>query len=132
VKALAPDIMEPFAEMAPTNTMFSTLKTADGVMQAGIRLLGKHHIKEGLPLAMSMYKWPADRGADVQIQVAGAVIKGYGGAARPLLPELRELQMKAPTQYPGIGEIIAAIENDKNPPQLISLSNTVKTGKQGK
>ncbi|MHC4200731.1 MAG: DUF6288 domain-containing protein, partial [Planctomycetota bacterium] len=112
VKALMPEIVASIEDMAPCNTMFSK-----GVMLAGIRLLAKYRVEEGIPLAMQMYKWP-HHGRGYVVQYTSGVIKQYGGAARSLLPELKKMDVR---RYPGIKEIISAIENDKNPPKLISL-----------
>ncbi len=120
VKALMPEIVASIKDMAPCNTMFSK-----GAMLAGIRLLAKYHVEEGIPLAMQMYKWP-HHGRGYVVQYTSGVIKQYGGAARSLLPELKKMDVR---RYPGIKEIISAIENDKNPPKLRSAKDVIRGAK---
>jgi hypothetical protein len=52
------------------------------------------------------------------------VLKQYRGAAESVLPDLKKLEVefhKMEPQHDKIMEVIAVIENGKNPPRLISL-----------
>ncbi|MEI6535288.1 MAG: DUF6288 domain-containing protein, partial [Verrucomicrobiaceae bacterium] len=120
VKALAPSIVTSVHEMAPANTMFSK-----GVRLAGIQALARLKIEEGIPLAIMMMKLK-EWGKGYIVSTSLDVLKQYGGAARPVLPELKKLEvdfrnMKA--EHAKLLEVIALIENDKNPPKLISIKS---------
>jgi len=119
-KALAPTIIASIREMAPANTMFSK-----GVRLAGIEALARLRIEEGIPLTMMMLNL-RDWGRGYIILESLDALKQYGGAAKSVLPELKKLEVelrKMEPQHGKIVEVIAAIENDKNPPRLISLKD---------
>ena len=119
-KALAPTIVTSIREMAPANTMFSK-----GVRLAGIEALARLRIEEGIPLTMMMLNL-RDWGRGYIILESLDVLKQYGGAAKSVLPDLKKLEVdlrKMEPQHGKIVEVIAAIENDKNPPRLISLKD---------
>ena len=119
-KALAPTIVASIREMAPANTMFSK-----GVRLAGIRAMARLHIEEGIPLTMMMLNL-RDWGRGYIILEALDVLKEYRGAAKSVLPELKTLEVelrKMKPQHDKLMEVIAAVENDKNPPKLISLKD---------
>jgi HEAT repeat protein len=119
-KALAPTIVASIKEMAPANTMFSK-----GVRLAGIQAMARLRIEEGIPLTMMMLNL-RDWGRAYIILESLDVLKQYGGAAKSVLPELRKLEVELrgmKPQHDKIIEVIAVIENDKNPPKLISLKD---------
>jgi HEAT repeat protein len=119
-KALAPTIVASIKEMAPANTMFSK-----GVRLAGIQAMARLRIEEGIPLTMMMLNL-RDWGRGYIILESLDVLKQYGGAAKSVLPELKKLEVELrgmKPQHDKIMEVIAAIENDKNPPKLISLKD---------
>jgi hypothetical protein len=63
------------------------------------------------------------------------VLRQYGGAARSVLPELKKLEVELrgmKPQHDKIMEVIAAVENDKNPPKLISLKDYLHKDKEGR
>jgi hypothetical protein len=118
VKPLAPTIIASIKEMAPANTMFSK-----GIRLAGIQALARLRIEEGIPLTLMMMNL-RDWGRGYIILASLDVLKEYRGAAKSVLPELRKLEvewkgMKA--ELKKLTEVIAVIENDKDPPKLISL-----------
>jgi hypothetical protein len=124
VQALAPTIVTSIQEMPPANGMFSK-----GVRLAGIQALARLRIEEGIPLTMMMLNLK-DWGKAYIIQTSLDVLKQYGGAAKPILPELRKLVgelAKTPKEQNKLIEVIALIENDNNPPALISLKEFLKT-----
>jgi len=122
VKVLAPTLLASIEEMPPANTMFSK-----GVRLAGIKAMARLHIREGIDLAIMLMKIP-EWGKGYIISVSLDVLKQYGGAAKSALPELRKLEQKyiakkQANEHKKIADVIAAIENDKNPPKLISLKD---------
>ena len=86
IQPLLPAIYEAIVKPAPSGEMF-----ADGVRLAGLDLLAKNHIKEGLPLCLSLMeieRW----GKQNRIKRCLESLTQYGGAAKPLLPQLRQLE----------------------------------------
>ena len=79
-------------------------------------------IEEGIPLTMMMMGL-RDWGRAYIIAESLAVLKEYRGAARSALPELRKLEAewRGKPEHKKLLEVIAVIENDKDPPKLISL-----------
>ncbi len=120
VKVLAPTIVTTINEMPPANTMFSK-----GVRLAGIQALARLHIEEGIPLAVMMMKL-TDWGKGYIVMTSLDVLKQYRGAAKPVLPELKKLEVsfrKMKAEHAKLLEVMALIENDQNPPKLISLKD---------
>ncbi len=120
VKVLAPEIVRSVTDMAPCNTMFSK-----GVMLAGVQLLTRLGIEEGVPLTMQMYNWPY-HGAGYVRSVTADLLKQYGGAATSLLPELRQAREAYSRRRDEGGvkrvtDVIEAIEADRHPRTLISI-----------
>jgi hypothetical protein len=71
-----------------------------------------------------MMKLP-DWGKTYIINVSLDVLKEYRGAAKSVLPELKELevQWRGKAEHKKLTEVIAVIENDTNPPKLIRLKD---------
>ena len=120
VKVLAPEFLASVRDMAPANTMFSK-----GVRLAGIQAMARLRIKEGLPLTIMMINL-REWGRNYITAASLDILKHYRGAARPILPELKKLEAqwrkeKRKDWLKKLAEVVAAIENDKNPPKLISL-----------
>jgi hypothetical protein len=124
IKPLLPAIHEAIVTPAPSGIMF-----ASGIRLAGIDLLAKHRIREGLPLCievMEIQKW----GKRDRISRCLKALGQYGDAAKPLLPQLRQLEQdllahgEARSLQPEIDQLrslIAAIENATEPVQLRSI-----------
>jgi len=86
IKPLLPAVHEAIVTPAPSGIMF-----ASGVRLAGIDLLAKHHIREGMPLCievMDIQKW----GKRDRISRCLKTLGQYGAAAKPMLPRLRQLE----------------------------------------
>ncbi|MFP4058487.1 MAG: DUF6288 domain-containing protein, partial [Candidatus Brocadiia bacterium] len=86
IKPLLPAIHEAIVEPAPSGIMF-----ASGIRLAGIDLLARHRIKEGMPLCieiMEIHKW----GKRHRISQCLKTLGRYGAAAKPMLPRLRQLE----------------------------------------
>jgi len=129
LEALAPTLIASIGERAPANTMFSK-----GVRLAGIRALARLRIEEGIPLTMMMLN-VREWGRAYIILEALDVLKEYGGAAKSGLPELKAMEVELRGMKPQHGklmEVIAAIENDGNPPKLVSLRDYLgkETGRE--
>jgi len=124
LEPLLPDILRAVKGRAPSGVMF-----ADGVRLRGLKLLAKHRIAEGMPLCLDIIgldRW----GKRNRITQCLKILKGYGGAAKPLIPRLREVekQLRSHREAKGlkpqidlVQQTIAAIEADTNPPPLRHL-----------
>ena len=88
IKPLLPAIHEAIVKPAPSGEMF-----ASGIRLSGLELLARHRIQEGMPLClevMEIDKW----GKRDRITRCLKILGTYGAAAKPLLPQLRELEQK--------------------------------------
>jgi hypothetical protein len=85
LKPLLPAIYEAIVTPSPSGIMFS-----DGIRLAGINLLAKHRIQEGMLLClelMDIHRWNKNR----RIMSNLKTLKSYGPAAKAVLPEMRKL-----------------------------------------
>jgi len=124
IKILAPDIVKSIAEKAPSGEMF-----AGGVRLAGVKMLAKHHIREGMALAFTAMDW-RNWGAGERIAVCVEALKEYGANALPVLRQIEkewtadEVTAKSlTTQIDQLRKVIAAAEADMNPPALVGLKD---------
>ncbi|MEM1296056.1 MAG: DUF6288 domain-containing protein, partial [Verrucomicrobiota bacterium] len=126
IEPLLPAIYESVAYPAPSGVMFS-----DGIRMAGLKILAKHRIEEGLPLCLGIMN-PELWGKKKRIKTCLEALMAYGGAARPMLPDLAKLQeqLKSHREAKGLeAEIkliettIKAIVNDANPLTTRSLKD---------
>lgn len=86
IKPLLPAIHQAIVEPAPSGEMF-----ADGVRLAGLDVLARHRVREGISLCVDILeieRWGK------QDRLAGALksLEAYGAAAKPMLPRLRQLE----------------------------------------
>lgn len=126
IQPLLPAIYQAIAEPAPSGIMF-----ADGIRLSGLELLATNHVEEGLPLCfeiMGVDRW----GKKDRIARCLAALQQYGGAAKPMLPKLAELEAQlmahseAKALQPVVEQVrkmITMIESDENPPALRSLGD---------
>jgi len=86
IKPLLPAIHEAIVTPSPSGIMF-----ADGIRIAGLKVFAKHRIKEGIPLCLSLLdldRWNKRS----RIQQCLEALAAYGPAAKPMLPQLRQLE----------------------------------------
>ncbi len=124
LKPIMPAIHRAIIEPAPSGVMF-----ASGIRLRGLELLARHRVREGMPLClkvMEIDKW----GKRHRISECLRILRMYGGAAKPMLPELRELERKLLSHREARGltehielvrKTIAEIEAAKDRPRLRSL-----------
>ena len=101
---------------------------------AGIKAMARLRIEEGIPLTIMMMRL-TDWGKAYIIGESLDVLKQYRGAARSALPELKKMEVefrKMKKEHDKLVEVIAIIEKDTNPPELISLKDFLKNGKAGR
>lgn len=124
IKPLLPAIEQAVKVPSPSGVMF-----ASGIRLAGLDILAKHRIKEGMPLCfevMEIQKW----GKAARIPRCLKALASYGGAAKPMLPKLRQLEKdllahrerrNLQKHIDALGQIITKIEASKDSPQLRSI-----------
>jgi hypothetical protein len=86
IEPLLPAIHEAVVKPSPSGIMF-----ADGIRLAGIDILAKHRIREGMPLCieiMDIERWNKRSRISRCLQT----LAKYGAAAKPMLPRLREVE----------------------------------------
>ena len=128
IKPLLPAILEAVNTPAPSGEMF-----ADDVRLEGLRILAKHHVKEGIKAcveyAMSQNQWDSQE----RTPKIMAILLTYGTHAKPFIPELRKIANyfeKDEKDFPpnlmvvkanSVRETIRAIEASTETPKLTSL-----------
>jgi hypothetical protein len=130
---LLPDITRAVGKIAPSNEMFG-----DGVMVAGLDLLSRLHIREGMALCVSTIQ-PARWGLKNRTGPCLASIKRYGTHAKEMLPKLREVRTylatakKAPADdLKQFDDAMAEIENSTVTPELVNLKDFKSSPRPGK
>jgi hypothetical protein len=83
---LWPDIVQAVERQAPSGEMF-----ADGIRLAGVQLLAKHHIQEGMRVCIEYARNQNPWASENRMGTIMAALKSYGAAAKELLPDLRDL-----------------------------------------
>jgi len=126
IQPLLPVIHEAIINPAPSGIMF-----ADGVRLAGLELLAKHRYREGLDLAfeiMDIDRWGKRNRINRCLEILGM----YEGAAKPVLPKMRELQqaLDEHSEARGMGEqignlrrLIRRVENATDAPELREMGS---------
>ncbi|MDP7131768.1 MAG: DUF6288 domain-containing protein [Planctomycetota bacterium] len=124
IRPLLPAIHQAIKVPAPSGVMF-----ASGIRMRGLALLAKFNVKEGMELcidSMAIHKW----GKRHRITECLKILGSYGGAAKPVLPKLRELDSKLNAHWEAKGlkpqidqlrKLISDIEKDQNPKELRSI-----------
>ena len=121
IEPLLPAIHEAIVKPAPSGIMF-----ASGVRLAGLEVLAKHEIKEGIPLCldvMEIDKW----GKQDRIKQCLKILGRYGGAAKPMLPRLLQLEKdlmahrEARNLQPIIEEVRSLMKDIEKAPESTGL-----------
>ena len=128
LEPLWPDILRAVERPAPSGEMF-----ADGIRVAGLQLLAKHHIREGMRVCIDYAKNQNPWASQDRMGSIMAALKLYGAAAKEVLPDLRELVTfcKNEKDFPedckkkktaAVEEAIQAIEAATDMPKLRSIA----------
>lgn len=121
IKPLLPAIHEAIIKPAPSGIMF-----ADGIRLAGIDLLAKHRIKEGVPLCLDFIdidRWNKSS----RIKQCLETLDKYGAAAKPMLPRLHQLEKdlmahrEAKMLQPSIDKLRVLIKKLENATETVDL-----------
>jgi len=127
IDQLWPDIIRAAEKPAPSGEMFS-----DGIRLASLDLLAKHHIKEGMRVCLGYARSQNPWASENRMWEIMKSLKSYGAAAKPLLPELRELATACRNEkdFPedckkkktaAVEDAIKAIEEATDQPTLRSI-----------
>ncbi len=121
--ALLPDIVKAIERLAPSNEMFG-----DGVRLAGLDLLSRLGIREGMALCVSVME-PDRWGEDDRTRSCLTFLARYGTHAKALLPQIQETRAylanvkKRPVKkLAEVDALIAAIESSTATPTLVSIA----------
>jgi HEAT repeat protein len=121
---LLPKIVEAIERIAPSNEMF-----ADGVRLAGLDLLSRLGVREGIALCVATME-PDRWGERNRSATCLTYLARYGVHAKPLLPEVREIRTyladvkKLPAdRLAEIDQLIAGIEAGTESPTLVNLAD---------
>jgi hypothetical protein len=124
IKPLLPAIHRAIVEPSPSGIMF-----ADGIRLSGLELLAKHRIRQGMKLCldvMDIDRWGKKNRVDRCLKILAT----YGGAAKPLLPRLHQLEKDLAVHPEAKGGnpltsqlagLIRNIEGATDSPELIDL-----------
>ena len=121
---LMPVIIQAVGELAPSDEMFG-----DGIRLAGLDLLSRLHIREGMPLCVSvmeMDRWGEGR----RLPVCLKCLQRYGVHAKAVLPQLRDAFAHAPSgmvreHKNTFDKGVADIEATTEAPTLVSLKDFI-------
>lgn len=86
VIALAPDILAAIKTPSPADTMFG-----NEIRMGGFKALTKYHFREGIVAGVNFAKTQGGHGSEGRTVDIMKEIVGYGKAAKPVIPQLREL-----------------------------------------
>ena len=121
--ALLPNIVKAIERIAPSNEMF-----ADGVRLAGLDLLSRLGIREGMALCVSVIE-PERWGERNRTKPCLTYLQRYGAHAKELLPKLQEIRAhlatvkKAPADtLAQFDQALAAISISTATPTLVSAA----------
>jgi hypothetical protein len=129
---LAPVILTAVESPSPADTMFNNV-----IRMAGLKALAKYHFEEGIAAAVGLAKTQGGHGSESRTGEIMEMITGYGSAAKPQIPALRELiaSLNAEVErgdFPNdlnkrrvgaVEEAIKAVEAAKDHPPLRSTTS---------
>jgi hypothetical protein len=132
---LMPAIIKAIRDLAPSDEMFG-----DGIRVAGLDLVSRLHIREGMALCVSVIE-PDRWGGKNRISQCMDCLGRYGAAAKEVLPQLREVRrgfLQSDAVMKGkknsdtvnlIDKTIAAIEAATTSPKVVDLKDFVTRGR---
>jgi len=113
VVALLPAIVKAIEKMAPSNEMF-----ADGIRLAGLDLLSRLHIREGMSLCVLVIE-PNRWGSGKRLPKCLEYLGRYGIHAKEVLPQLKAISQG----NPDIASAIVAINASTASPTVVDLKD---------
>ena len=118
--ALLPAIIKATEKSAPSDEMF-----ADVIRLAGLDLLSRLHIREGMPLCVSVMDLDRWNGGSGRLPRCAKCLVRYGVHAKELLPQLREILRRPGEGKPELEKLIADIEASTDSPTLVDLKDLI-------
>jgi len=115
---LLPAIVKAIRDLAPSNEMFG-----DGIRLAGLDLVSRLHIREGMPLCVSVIE-PKRWGGGKRLPKCLECLARYGVHAKEVLPQLREISRNTGKLGDSAGlldKAIAEIEASTASPTVLDL-----------
>lgn len=132
VVALMPAILKAIQQLAPSNEMFG-----DGIRLAGLDLVSRLHVREGMPLCISVIE--LDRwGSGNRLPKCLEYLGRYGVHAKEVLPQLQEMRQafvkadrkrEQSDQVKLLDKAMAEIAASKAEPKILSLNEFEKQTK---
>ncbi len=124
---LLPDIAKAVEHLAPSDEMFG-----DGIRLAGLDLLSRLHIREGMPLCIAVIE-PNRWGGSKRMPKCLESLQRYGSNAKEYLPQLQEMRRNMASSKNGedsenvqlIDKTITAITTSTVAPTLVGLKEYV-------
>jgi len=128
IKPLLPAIYEAIVKPAPSGEMF-----ADGIRVEGLKVLAKHHIKEGMAACVNYTTTQNPWASQERTPELMKILLNYGAQAKVVIPELQKSAdgfEKGEVDFPkalslrkanSVRETIRAIEAATESPELISI-----------
>jgi hypothetical protein len=116
--ALMPAILKAIRDLAPSNEMFG-----DGIRLAGLDLVSRLHIREGMPLCVSVIE-PNRWGGGKRLPKCLECLARYGTHAKEVLPRLKDMRRNLGLLGGNatlIDKAIADIESSTASPTLVDL-----------
>ena len=130
VVVLLPAIVKAIEKLAPSNEMFG-----DGIRLAGLDLLSRLHIREGMTLCVSVIE-PNRWGAGKRLPKCLECLARYGTHAKEVLPQLREVRgqlvkggraKENSEQLQLVDKTMAAIQISNASPMVLDLKDLATT-----
>lgn len=124
IAMLLPEIIQAIEKMSPSGEMFS-----DGIRTAGLDVLSRLGIREGMPLCIQVIdagRW----GLGWRLPKCLNSLSRYGAHAKEVLPQLKEIRAsyKKPDKDSALlDQAIQTIETSTSTPPIISMDDFVKS-----
>jgi HEAT repeat protein len=130
--ALMPAILKAIQQLAPSNEMFG-----DGIRLAGLDLVSRLHVREGMPLCISVIeldRWGSGKRLPKCLEYLGR----YGVHAKEILPQLQEMRQnfvktdrkrEQSDEVKLLDKAMAEIAASKAEPKVLGLDEFVKQTK---
>lgn len=120
---MLPDIIKAIETMAPSDEMF-----ADSIRLAGLDLLSRLRISEGMALCVSSMEKRWGNNFKKRLEY----LKRYGACAKEVLPQLRDkMKNRSPSDTKAFETCITDIEASQETPTLITLKDFIAKASAG-
>ncbi|HEX6813564.1 MAG TPA: DUF6288 domain-containing protein [Planctomycetota bacterium] len=128
LQPLLPAIHAAILEPAPSGIMF-----ADGIQTAGLKLLARHRVAEGLAACVHYVRHMKQHGSEKRVPEVLQILLGYGAHAQPFIPELLRIADYFDNEEPdfpeqlsrrkaaAVRDAVRAIQASDARPTLISI-----------